>query len=579
MTRRSTSLFALALATALLVAAAPRTTADIVRTKDGRSLEGKVVEEDANQIKLLTARGAVTLKRADVADIVRQKSSIDVLQEKLLALTPSDPALYLDTGKWCLAELKREDLGTRLITISMALDPQAYTAGMLYLGDYYLKERRDKNRAATYFMRALQADPNNQDCTDRLDQVKDATAQVLREDDQNLRAGLEALHKDAFEDALKALTNGKRSSLRPRCEQLMGVPLTDVIAYCESRLVCKTCKGSHEQDCADCKGKKAKECKVCGGSGVRRQMSSKGTTEFACKECEGWGNILCKKCAASRTAPPGTKASPEYAVLLNGGKVRCHTCKGKDPVQRSEPPRSGVAGALAYLERRLGGTLTISEQMETRMVRVGGVAQVPGADEFLAKPVWSGEEWVTVEERQAADPTFRVKSGTEEDAFAEVRKAGTPLNTNADGVAQFVDQIRQTFGVGPVSPTVAQQTYMTDFSTRPPESDRVNAGPYLEVDAADGVLRPYLLQLGQEFSTVRVSLGVAGATGIPIPRSVDLARLCASGATVRLYYSVADSKEDIEPQTDRDISVHHFTVRVLLVDFLDPSGKLAKSTR
>lgn len=571
--------FAAILTAACLLLAAAGARADIVKTKDGRNLEGKIVEENDDHVKLLTARGAVTFKRADIAEIVRQKSSIDVMQEKFLALTPSDPAAYLETGKWCIEELKREDLGVRLVTTAMALDPQWYAPGQIYLGDYYLKEKRDKYKAAQYFMRALMADPNNPESSDRFEKVKDAVQQVLKEDDHNLHVGMLAVRAQSWDEAVQALSTGKRSGLRPNCEALLGVPLADVIAYCESKVVCKVCKGMHDEECPECKGKIAKECKACGGAGTRKQTSAKGTVEIPCKECDGWGNILCKKCNARRAVPPNTPPTFHMKDRLEGGRVRCHLCKGKDPEKRAEPPSVGVDSCVAYLDRRMSGNPTLSEQMDTRMARVGGVAQIPGAEDLLAKPVWWGEEWVTVEERQAADPTFKVKTGSDEDEIAAIRKGAAPLTADAGACAQFLERIRQTFGVGAVSPTVAQQVYVTDFAGKPPESERLSSGPFVEVDVADSVLRPSLLQLGQDFRTGRVSLAAAGSVGVPVPRSVELARVAGEGSVVRIYYSMADSKEDIQPQADRDISLTLFTIKVLLVDFLDSAGKIVKSTR
>jgi hypothetical protein len=265
---------------------------------------------------------------------------------------------------------------------------------------------------------------------------------------------------------------------------------------------------------------------------------------------------------------------------IEGGTVTCGVCKGKPPASLPQPRQEGISAAWDFLNRRLTGTPTVFEQSETRMVRVGGSARIEGADELLATPVFWDDEWVAVEQRQKEDPTFRIASATEEQEFDSVRKAAQAFQVDAAGPAALTERIRQAFGTGPVSQNVAQQVYVTDFANRFPESDLASSGPWVEIDAAGSLLRPCLAQLGQQFSTQRVALAAAGSAGVPLASPADLARLAESSSTVaRIYYSVVDSKEDLLPQADRDVGLHQLTVRIHLVDFLDATGRVVKSTR
>ncbi len=571
----------LLLAGLIAAAAAARAHADLIKLKDGRTLDGRIVSETDDEIKVEMARGSMTIPRKDVVEIVRQKSNVEILGERLHALTPADPARYLETGKWCLQEIKREDLGLRMVSLAMALDPQQfYTEGQLFLGDYHLNQRNDRYRAAQFYMRALLADPNNPACAERFEQVKDSVQQVLKDDDRNLLRGIEHVRDLKFEEAIEAFATGRRSGLRPRVEEILGRTVADVVAYCESQIPCKTCKGSHHVTCPECKGPGAKDCKSCGGDGVRKRMSSKGTEEIPCKECDGWGNILCKRCKARRMHSTAVRPDARMNKSIDGGKITCVTCKGKDPAKRPEPAPDKVQDCWTFLDRRLSGTMTAYEQTETRMVRVGGAALIEGAEELLAAPVWWEDRWISAEERATVDPGYKAKVGTEEEEFSAIRKSATPLQGDAAAASRTLEQVRQLFGVGAVSPSVAQQVYVTEFVNQSPDGDQKSSGSFVEIDVAGSLLRPCLVQSGQEFSTLRAVLTGGSGTGIPTGRVPDLAGFASSPASrVRIYYSVADSKEDILPQADRDIGVHQLIAKVRLIDFVDATGRIVKSTR
>ncbi len=571
------TLLSLVAAGALLAATAAR--ADLVTLTDGRTIEGKIVHEDENEIKIELARGGgMNIPRAKIAEIVRQKSSIDILEEKLLALHPDRPGDYFETGKWCIDELKRDDIGVRLITLAMALDPQYYVQGQMTLGDFLFK--KEKRRAAPYFVRALLAAPENEECKRRFEQVKEQAQDLLKGDDRALLRAFENYQAGDYEESLEAFKAGKRSGLRPRAEQLLGGTFDAVIAFCAYKIPCSRCQGALKVPCPDCKGVGAKDCDSCGGDGTKKRTSAKGTEKITCKTCLGWGNILCKKCKSRRSTSAGAQPNPVMNKIIEGAQVACPVCKGKPPVVAPQPRNEGVQAAFDFLTRRLTGNPTPFEQTETRMVRVGGAARVEGSEELVAAPVWWNDEWVSLEQRQKEDPSFHAVVASEDQEFTAVRTSSQPFQPDASGPAGFAERIRQTFGVGPVSQNVAQLVYVTDFANRAPEGDQASSGPWVEIDADAAILRAGLAQVGQAFGTSRVTISAAGTGSIPLPRLPEIARLAENpGLVVRLYYSVADSKEDVLPQPDRDVCLHLLTVKLLLIDFVDSNGRVVKSAR
>lgn len=558
--------------------------ADIVKMKDGRNLEGKVTQEDDNELKLELSRGgAITIKKADIVEIVRQKSTMEVLDEKLRALRPRDPAAYLETGKWCLQEIKREDIGLRLISTAMVLDPKLYSQGQIALGDYFLGQKRDKARAADCFLHAVMAEPANPACLDRFRQIKAGGQEILKAADRSLGEALADLHKNDWAAAVDDLPSALHSAARRRVEELLGQKLDAVLAYCQSKIPCKVCKGVGTIPCSDCKGQGWRECKTCGGGGTLNRMSAKGSSKVRCTDCDGSGKLLCKRCKAYRTGGGTTSTGTTFGTVI-GGKVACPVCKGKAGTTNNAPPpypASGVDQATQYLEHRLSGVLTLAEQGETRMVRVGGAPPIEGAEELAANPVWTGDRWGPADE-PVETPTKTPEPAADQElaVLASFRDGATRMQTDKAGAEKYIAQVRQSFGTDAVSGDSARRVYCTDFALLGAPADEESSGPCVEVDLVEVMARPVLAQVGKTFSTSRITLVTAGAEGVVLPHTADWVRqVSAAGSVLRLYYNVVEGKEDVIPGNGRDVGIYQLTIKLLLVDLVDAGGKVIRSAR
>lgn len=95
----------IALVVLLLGLAAPAARADIVKTKSGETIEGKIIESNDRFVKVKTKfAGVKTIPRSDVLSETPTKTKAEIYQEKLAKLPPKDVKAH-----WALAEwLKKE---------------------------------------------------------------------------------------------------------------------------------------------------------------------------------------------------------------------------------------------------------------------------------------------------------------------------------------------------------------------------------------------------------------------------------------------------------------------------------------
>ncbi len=567
---------------ALLLAAALPARADRLKLKDGRTVEGRIVSEDDKEVKLELAQGsALIFPREHIVEIIREKSSVERLEEKLRALRPARPSDYLETGKWCLSpEIKRDDLGIRLLSTAMALDPGLTVPARLALGDWYLNQKRDRVRAAQQFVRALAADPRNPECRALFEKSKVSGDELRRADDGRLLEALGAARKGDWAGFAEILPSARSSSLRAKAEELLAMRLDELEAYARSRVPCKSCKGALKVACSDCKGTGYRTCKSCGGTGYKKRTSSKGTENVKCSECAASGRFLCTRCDARVTPlPNGTQT-------FTGGRITCPLCKGgKSPTTARAPSASAVESAWQYLERAVNGKPSVADHAETRMIRVGAAPPVEGAEELLANPVWLGDRWGPADDAEPAstrEPEPPVTTETPESAaLAKFRAAAKELNPGeADAPGAFLDAIRRAFGTGVPQGAAAEQVWTTDFPLRPAPGDTASSGPWIVLDAAAGTAHLGLAQASEEFVTRRAALAGTGGPAVPLPRMAEwAAEAQLPSRRVRVYYKVTDAQEDLEPGSGRDVSVHRLTITALMVDVMDAAGGVVKSAR
>ncbi len=124
--------------------------ADVLVTKDGRRLEGKVVSETATTVRFRTGAGEVEIARADIATLERGKTKDEELAEREKAARTADD--FCELGKWA-DENRMKSTARRLMKRALELDPRhaganTYFGNVLYKGEWMTPEERDKRAAA-----------------------------------------------------------------------------------------------------------------------------------------------------------------------------------------------------------------------------------------------------------------------------------------------------------------------------------------------------------------------------------------------------------------------------------------------
>lgn len=74
--------------------------ADIVTLKDGRVLEGKVVEDDGKVLKLKMRKGTMALDRKDIESVQQKATPEEEYQERVKKLDPASAPENLELARW-----------------------------------------------------------------------------------------------------------------------------------------------------------------------------------------------------------------------------------------------------------------------------------------------------------------------------------------------------------------------------------------------------------------------------------------------------------------------------------------------
>ncbi len=134
----------------LLLALAPALSADRLRMKDGRVLEGRIVRETPQKIVLETRFGEIEVARGEVESIERGKTTREEFDERWRAARTADDFHAL--GLWCVEHKMRRE-AKRCMKRAVELDPdhegaQTWLGNVRYKGEWMTPDERDRRRKA-----------------------------------------------------------------------------------------------------------------------------------------------------------------------------------------------------------------------------------------------------------------------------------------------------------------------------------------------------------------------------------------------------------------------------------------------
>jgi hypothetical protein len=101
--------------------------ADVIHLKDGRSVEGEIVEEGGGKVKVKVKLGSVTLNSDDIESIERKPTPAQEYAERLKTLKPGSATEQLDLALWAESK-KLEEEAIRHFLEALRLDPEVAPA-------------------------------------------------------------------------------------------------------------------------------------------------------------------------------------------------------------------------------------------------------------------------------------------------------------------------------------------------------------------------------------------------------------------------------------------------------------------
>jgi hypothetical protein len=374
--------FTLAIAFALTLALFAH--ADKIIMKDGRSWEGKIVEETDDVIKLKMSKGTIPIKKADIDRIEKGTSAVETLDVLLEALTPSNPAGYVDAARLCV-EKNAGDGPTveRLANIAISLDPALCGRAQEVIGDWYFA-KGNKARAAEAYLTGYIADWKNPTIKEKFLKNREGIADQQKAMTRRLADSVQLAVDGRLSEAMagiQACANAPGASLIS--SYVPTYPNYQAfVADVRARVPCKNCDGKLWTKCITCNGEGSFKCSACGGSGVKITTVNGTVTKRAeCTSCDGKGSIRCTRCKDRM------------------GQTKCSSCKGIAPKRPGVWDQRGLVNFKAAIEQRLEGSVPAEEQVGPKLIRLGSTSYDEAFTED-GKIVFSSGKWVKPEEKK-----------------------------------------------------------------------------------------------------------------------------------------------------------------------------------
>lgn len=268
--------------------------ADTLHLKDGRKLEGKILEESETEIKIEVqfgrSRAAMTVARKDILRIEKGALPDEEFRKRLEELDPADLAGHQALIDWCKTKKLLDQaklVQARLSEVSIAAK----------------KKANPKTWCKT--------------C--------DAIGRVKCTGCSGEGTQVEACQRCAGSGGLACRTCALKEDGLLDCRRCGGAGTYERFDPSKGRKVktrCGDCSGKGKVACPTCKGKRKAPCKDCKG---------KGGSPTDCEECSGKKLLNCKKCEGSGITVDSKGEKTETPVKKEKPKPR------KKPVIESDP--------------------------------------------------------------------------------------------------------------------------------------------------------------------------------------------------------------------------------------------------
>jgi DnaJ-class molecular chaperone len=270
--------------------------ADTIVLQDGTKVDGTIVEETKDYVKVKFRFGETTYSRKDIKEIIRSQSKEDIYKEKLGTMDKDSEQAHLELAKWC------EENGMRDLAEKHRSEARRVTVKKKLAEGYVICP--DCNGDGQYACCGCEG--------------KGSVKQMCKQCGGTGRIECPGCY-------------GKEKLICPGCKGIGSIAvLVPRYGWEEKTDICPSCGGS---GCSRCNGTGVivrrvsvqvgwdtgiKKCDTCSGSGVVK-----------CTRCEGKGTLLCPMCKNVN------KSKIVRCVLCNGkGKFTCTSCSGEGTLDK-----------------------------------------------------------------------------------------------------------------------------------------------------------------------------------------------------------------------------------------------------
>ncbi|MCK4249230.1 MAG: hypothetical protein KAX15_05570, partial [Candidatus Omnitrophica bacterium] len=296
--------------------------ADVIHLKNGGDLEGKIIEETEQTVKIKLVVGEVEIERARIKNIEKTPTEEDIYLQRVNELDENDIQGHYKLGLFCLENNLKE---YARIEFEKANEIKLNNAETHFTLGEFCFENRLYNYALIQFERAVLLDSSfTERFEEKRKEVYEASARL------KYNSAVKYWNAGSYSQALTCCKTieskypnsqvvEKARRLIPKCKAgIERVKQKEIERKRRIKYHCKYCNGTGI--CPACKGKKWVKCSVCKGTGFEIIAVHKKR----CIRCYGTGktprtkkNPIVKKC-------PYCKGKG-YVMIEE--KKRCHSCK------------------------------------------------------------------------------------------------------------------------------------------------------------------------------------------------------------------------------------------------------------
>ncbi len=303
--------------------------ADTIVMKNGERVEGRIVSEDGDEVKVEIQKKGMTLiaslKRSEIAEIQQTVANPNkdefaqrLAEARKLPAGTEQTLTLLELGRWAREVALYEE------AIVAFEECKSSLSGFEDVADYEVActqlASKDFDGCKTTLQRILERNPNHEDARILADDlgkdVQDSVAEDVQKGFEYYVAGNCRRALGVFERFVKDHSRDEVDILSKACQEKAGQPLSALMIDCRFRQGCpEGCKfGFKPCTRGSCRAGRNLEFH----KPVEGDITVRAFTITYCGACKGLGRIICEKCGGTGISlgRPSEFEKPDFVVAL-----------------------------------------------------------------------------------------------------------------------------------------------------------------------------------------------------------------------------------------------------------------------